>query len=153
MMTLIIKVICVYLAGVGFGMIVNLPLRAFNVAVLSGVVGWLVYYLVSLLPSAGLGISNFCGAMAIGLFSMIMARIMKIPSIVFDVPGLVPLVPGSQAYLVVKSFTVGDSHLLGLYSAQLVWISGSIALGFIAAEGVFRVWQQIKAYKSIFKRS
>lgn len=152
MVFLILKIVCVYLSGVGFGLIVNLPYRALNLAGISGVVGWGSYFLVDSLPNTGIGIANFSGALALGIFSMMVARMVQMPSILFDVPGLVPLVPGGQAYEVIKNFATGHYNEAWSYATQVIWIAGSIALGFITAETVLRIIHQLQNYRKTFPK-
>ncbi len=66
------------------------------------------------------------------------------PSILFDVPGLVPLVPGGQAYNSIKNFALGNYQVAFNYLSQVVWIAGSIALGFIVAELVNKIQQKFR---------
>ena len=148
----LLKIVCVYLAGVGFGLIVNLPYRALNMAGVSGMIGWGTYFIIDSLPGTGIGIANFCGALALGVFAMIVARVMRMPSILFDVPGLVPLVPGGQAYELIKNFATGHYNLAIEYLTQVIWIAGSIALGFIAAETLLRIIYQVGTYRVAFKK-
>lgn len=152
MFLLILKFVCVYLSGVGFGLIINLPYRALNLAGISGVVGWGTYYVVNSLPDTGIGIANFCGAFSLGVFAMIVARVMRMPSILFDVPGLVPLVPGGQAYELIKNFATGHYNDALGYLTQVIWIAGSIALGFIAAETILRIIHQVRTYRVAFRK-
>ncbi len=53
-----IKCVCVYLSGIGFGLIVNLPHKALNIAGINATIGWLVYYWI-LTTWGGLGAPNF----------------------------------------------------------------------------------------------
>ncbi len=66
------------------------------------------------------------------------------PSILFDVPGLVPLVPGGQAYNTIKNLALGDYQVAFNYLSEVVWIAGSIALGFIVAELINKIRIKIK---------
>ncbi|MFD1124418.1 threonine/serine exporter family protein [Lentilactobacillus raoultii] len=134
----IIKCLCVYLSGIGFGLIVNLPHKALNIAGFNALLGWLVYDVI-INTWGGLGSANFFGGLCIGVMSVLIARWKKMPSILFDVPGLVPLVPGGQAYNAIKSFAMGSYQSAFNYLSQVVWIAGSIALGFIVAELVNKV--------------
>lgn len=143
MSSLIINIICVYLASVGFGLIVNLPHKALNAAGLDGVLGWLVYY-VLMQTTGGIGSANFFGGLVIGLCSIVLARMKKMPAILFDVPGLVPLVPGGQAYNAIKNFAMGNYTEAFNYLAQVVWIAGAIALGFIVAELCLKIDVKIR---------
>lgn len=139
----IIKCICVYFSGIGFGLIVNLPHRALNVAGITATLSWLVYYVI-INTWGGLGAPNFFGGLTIGLVSVVIAHIKKMPSILFDVPGLVPLVPGGQAYNTIKNFALGDYQVAFNYLSEVVWIAGSIALGFIVAELINKIRIKIK---------
>jgi len=139
----IIKVICVYLASVGFGIIVNLPHRALNVAGIDGVIGWLIYYMM-MQANGGIGSANFLGGLGIGICSIIFARFKKMPAILFDVPGLVPLVPGGQAYNAIKSFATGHYQAAFSYLSEVIWIAGAIALGFIVAELCLKIDNKIQ---------
>ena len=52
------------------------------------------------------------------------------PMIVFNVPALVPFVPGGQAYKLVRNFAIGDYQLATIYLYQVIVIAGAITLGF-----------------------
>ncbi|UDM32344.1 threonine/serine exporter family protein [Lentilactobacillus laojiaonis] len=134
----ILKVICVYLSTVGFGLIVNLPRRALNEAGIIGLIGWLVYYGITYF-GGGMGTANFGGSLVIGLLSIGFARFKKMPGIIFQIPALVPLVPGGQAYQFIKNFAMSKYVMALDYLSQVIWIAGAIALGFIVAEIVFKV--------------
>lgn len=72
----IIKCICVYFSGIGFGLIVNLPHRALNVAGITATLSWLVYYAI-MNTWGGLGSANFFGGLTIGLVSVVIAHLKK----------------------------------------------------------------------------
>lgn len=91
-----------YLASLGFGVIINVPRRALNACGFIGMLGWLTYLVIKNLE-AGAMLANLGAALAIGLCSIFMARWQKMPTILFNIPSLVPLVPGGQAYYRLKS--------------------------------------------------
>lgn len=70
----------------------------------SGWIGLLSFLAYKLYLMAGGGIvgGNFLGALLIGILSMQAARWLKMPVINFNIPSLVPFVPGGQAYQMVK---------------------------------------------------
>ena len=66
----------------------------------------------------------------IGLISILFSKIMHMPVIVFNVPSLVPLVPGGPAYMAVRhmmnqEFTESMEKWL-LYSSQLVQLQSAL---------------------------
>jgi hypothetical protein len=52
-------------------------------------------------------ISNTLGAFAVGLVAVVLAKWKKCPVTLFSVPGMVPLVPGAPAYMVVRRLIDG----------------------------------------------
>jgi len=63
--------------------------------------------------------------------------------ILFNIPAIVPLVPGGQAYQMVKNFALGQNDTAFNYLLQVVMISGAIAFGFLLSELVNRVQQRV----------
>ncbi len=138
------KVICVYFSSVGFGLFMNLPHKALNFAGFDGVLGWLIYYWIITPYPAAIGQANFWGGLVVGLSAIIFARIKRMPSILFEVTGLVPLVPGGQAYNFIKNFALGNYSAALNYLDQVILIAGGIALGFIVSELLLKFEQRIR---------
>ena len=142
---LLMQIICCYLATLGFGIIVNIPHRALNACGWVGVLGWLTFLGLRTI-NAGTILSNLLAALMIGLSSMVMAKKLRMPMILFNIPSLVPLVPGGQAYNAVRSFAFGHD-LQGIdYLVQVLMIAGSIAMGFFIAELFARAY-----FKTVLK--
>ncbi|KRM05507.1 hypothetical protein FC89_GL001206 [Liquorilactobacillus ghanensis DSM 18630] len=135
------QVICCYLATLGFGIIVNIPHRALNSCGWVGVFGWITYLALKSL-NLGTMLANVGAALVIGLGSMIMARKLKMPMILFNIPSMVPLVPGGQAYRAVRNFAFGNDLKAIYYLVQVTMIAGSIAMGFFIAELIARTYFQ-----------
>lgn len=97
MKTLIINIVLSYLGSLSFAIINNVPHRLLNAAGITGVFGWLVYLTCKNL-NLGSFVSNFMGALVIGLLSYIFARYKKVPILNFNVSALICLVPGALFY-------------------------------------------------------
>lgn len=122
-----------YLATIGFGICSNVPRRALHVCGLTGLTGWLIYW--SLLQlEIGKMLPNLAGAFALALLSWVIARRHKIPVIIVNIPGLVPLVPGGVAYRAVRAFALGNYQLGIQFTVQVLMIAGAIAVGFMLAQ-------------------
>jgi Uncharacterized conserved protein len=65
LLKLFIQVSFSYLATVGFGLIINVPRRALNLAGWSGAIGWMAYW-VLFEASAGRMVSNLVGGLVVG---------------------------------------------------------------------------------------
>jgi len=141
----LIESIGTYTATVAFGILVNIPRKALNTGGLIGLLGYLIYRF-TVLGGGGYVVGNLLGALAIGVASLQFARMKRMPMILFNIPALVPLVPGGQAYQMIKNFALGQNTVAFSYLIQVIMISGSIAFGFLLSELVNRVqqrfWQQ-----------
>ncbi len=132
-MHLFIILVSTYVATVAFSILINIPRQALNLAGIVGTLGFLVYWLY-LNFVGGYVIANLLGAVVIGIASMQAARFKKMPMILFNIPSIVPLVPGGQAYQMVKNFAFGNSQLGIKFMFEVIMIAGAIAFGFILAE-------------------
>lgn len=139
----LLQTILAYLATAGFGVLLNIPRRAVNLSGWVGAAGWLTYeVLYQVLPLAidvKLAIGNLVAAVVIGVASGLAARYKQMPMIIFNIPSLVPLVPGGQSYRVVRNLVTGQPQIANQYLAQVVIIAGVIALGFLIAEFINRL--------------
>lgn len=138
----IVNVIFCYAATVGFAVILNIPRRGLNACGINGVAGWVVYVLVRQYSSSSM-LANLLASFAIGLVAMVCARAKKMPMILFNIPSLVPLVPGGQAYKTVRYFALDRNDVALTYLVQVGMIAGSIAVGFFLAEFVSQVYFKI----------
>lgn len=92
------------------------------------------------LRSAGAFYPFFCGACGAALFSEVLARTAKAPVLLFLVPMLIPLIPGSTLYYAMSYLVNNDSGGFLRYAKQLLTEAGAIALGIISTSAVTRVF-------------
>lgn len=129
-MEIIIHCLFSYCSTVTFGIITNVPRKALNACGLTGLVGWMVFWLAK---NNGLGnvTANFLGALGLGLISVYFSRKKKMPMTIFNIPSLVPLVPGGPAYQAVRAVALGD-YINGMHAIiNVVMTAGAIAAGFM----------------------
>ena len=62
------------------------------------------------------------------------ARYKKMPVIIFNIPGFVPLVPGAIAYQAVRAVVMGQLNAALRYVSRVIMIAGAIAVGFMLAQ-------------------
>lgn len=89
------------LAALGFAILFNLPVRTLPSAVLCGAVGHLLRYLIITNEPFGLGsieIASLGGATAVGFLGLLLAKLHRVPRILFTVPGIIPMIPGTFAF-------------------------------------------------------
>lgn len=142
---IVINIAFSYLASVGFALTINVPHRALNLAGISGIVGWMAYWF-SFRAGAGRMLSNFIGAFLIGILGLFFARVKKCPASVFNIPALVPLVPGMPAYQAVRALVAGNYSLGQELMLRVAIVTGAIGLGFLLStmctEAFYKVRQR-----------
>ncbi|HCE12385.1 threonine/serine exporter family protein [Enterococcus sp.] len=129
-MTILIHIAFSFVSTVAFGVLTNIPKRALIATGAAGMIGWLIYWGLQQ-QGYGIGSANFLAAFAVGCVSIFFSRRKKMPMIIFNIPSLVPLVPGGPAYKAVREFALGD-NFVGLENLMIVVITaGAIAGGFM----------------------
>ncbi|EGC0090380.1 threonine/serine exporter [Listeria monocytogenes] len=131
--TIIIQLVLSYVATVTFAIITNVPKRALNACGITGTLGWMAYWTLMQMDS-GTGASSLAGAFVVAILSHFFAKHKKMPITIFNVPGIVPLVPGGLAYQAVRNFVLGDyTEAIG-FSVQVTVVAGAIAAGLMLSE-------------------
>lgn len=129
-MEILLNVCFSWLASVGFALIINVPHRVLVLGGLAGVCGWMTYWFANDFGFGRMG-SNLLGAFVIGIFGLVFARIKKCPVTLFNVPALVPLVPGVPAYQAVRALVDGDYNSAEDAILRVGIVTAAIALGFL----------------------
>lgn len=142
---LIINIIFAYLASAGFALTINVPRRVLNLAGVSGVISWIIYWL-AMQASMGRLLSNLLGSFAIGILGIVFARIKKCPATVFYIPAIVPLVPGVPAYQAVRELTAGNINGASDSALRVIIVTGSIALGMLLSSMFVEIFFRIKKF-------
>ncbi|MGY1575855.1 threonine/serine exporter family protein [Pediococcus pentosaceus] len=149
-MQLLLEFFMAGIATIGFGIIINIPKRALIAAGAIGGVSWTIYWAM-LQVHLGLALSALTATTVIALLSLYAARRMKLPMIIFNIPGIVPLVPGGQAYQMIRNFALSNSDMATHFMLEVGEIAGSIGIGFLMAEFIDRLQRKIitilKEYK------
>ena len=100
--------------------------------------GWVVYVFV-ITMTGQLFFSVFAGAIAVSVFSEIMARILKMPATVFSVPGIFPLVPGIAAYETIQFLLSDKLQEAGGKMVETLAAAGAIAFGILLVTALFKL--------------
>ncbi|WP_297598284.1 threonine/serine exporter family protein [uncultured Cetobacterium sp.] len=139
---IIIQVIAAIFATYGFGIIFNVRGKKNIFGSFGAGIGWLVY---SLLNQKGFTyfISYTAAAASITIYSELLSRKMKVPTVAFLYPGMIPLVPGGGIYYTMY-YIVQDniSQAVGKGIETFI-ISGSIAIGILSVSTFSQLFYRI----------
>ncbi|SHJ01458.1 threonine/serine exporter family protein [Lutispora thermophila] len=113
-----------------------------------GATGWTVYN--SIYSYSGNKIyAAFIASVVISLISEIMAKLLKTPATVFNVPSLFPIVPGVSAYYTILYIIENDLTAAAYKGIETLGIAGAIAFGIILVSTIFRYINTRKRRKAI----
>jgi uncharacterized membrane protein YjjB (DUF3815 family) len=104
----------------------------------SGAFGWTTYLMVYNYNHSPV-MASFCGAFIVGLYSEVLARKLKTPTMQFSIPGIFPLVPGITAYNTVYFIVEQKYDLAFSKGMQVLGVAGAIAFGIMFATTTFNL--------------
>ena len=78
--------------------------------------------------------ATFLGAFTVALASYYFSKHKRLPVTIFNIPGIVPLVPGSLAYQSVRNLVLGDYVEAVSFAVRALMIAGAIAAGLVLSE-------------------
>ncbi|MCP1143414.1 threonine/serine exporter family protein [Lysinibacillus endophyticus] len=122
-----------------FGVIFNAPTKAIPYCGLVGSIGWIVYYVLMDYGVTTEVQSSFIGAFIVAIVAQVFARRFKMPMIIFNVSGIIPLVPGGIAYNTMRNIVELDYNLGIQNGMRAFMISGAIAMGLVFAEVIIQL--------------
>jgi uncharacterized membrane protein YjjB (DUF3815 family) len=130
-------------ATFSFCVLFNIKGKNMFVASLGGGLGWLIYLLLlhfELTETSSL----FFASITLGIFSEIMARVLKTPVTTFIVPALIPLVPGGGMYYTMLESVQGNIYTSLETGLQTLSNAGALAVGIVFVSSISRIINTIK---------
>lgn len=138
-MDYIVQAIVSFIASAGFGIIFNAPFRKLLYCGFIGTISWLIYYGLTTAVSIDAIHASFASALFVGICANMLAKRLKTPMIVFNVAGIIPLVPGGTSYNAMRSLMENDFTMGVQYSARVFMLAGAIAMGLVFAEVIMQL--------------
>lgn len=109
-----------------YSLMLKAPPRALAVSAAVSGTGYIIYYF---LLGQGDVIASFAGTIFVAVAGEILARVMKMPSTVFVIPGIIPLVPGYMLYRTMFMLVQNDFNGFVHTGATTFFIAGVMAVG------------------------
>ncbi|HET7577794.1 MAG TPA: threonine/serine exporter family protein [Bacillales bacterium] len=122
-----------FLASAGFGVLFNVPKKAVVAGGIAGMTGWVLF--TGLADGYGLNpvLATAIASYVVAELSHVLAKIYKMPVIVFSAAGIIPLVPGGLAYQTMRLLVSSDYNAAIGLASRVFLISGAIAFGLVMA--------------------
>lgn len=147
-----VQLITSFVASAAFGMIFNAPKKSLFTCGIVGMSGWFIYLLMidfgyDAVPA------SLVASFVVALISQFFARRYKTPVIIFNVGGIIPLVPGGLAYDAMRNLVENDYTMALPLAAKAGLISGAIALGLIFSEVINQLIRKSKQTQKVYSKS
>lgn len=141
-MELIIQLLFSFIFTACFGVIFNAPTKAIPYCGFVGAIGWIIYYVLIEFNVTEVQ-ASFIGAFVVAIVAQIFARRFKMPMIIFNVSGIIPLVPGGIAYNTMRNIVELDYNMGIQNGMRAFMISGAIAMGLVFAEVIIQLMMRL----------
>lgn len=122
----------------GFAFMLNLPRRTVLPASLTGMMGFVLYVALYRYAGQGLMLSYFLATVAVTVVCEGLARAMRLPSTIFLLCSLVPLVPGYTFYRAMLALVEDSGRQAAMSGLEAVQIVAAIAVGAAVTSVCFR---------------
>ena len=127
-----------FLATIAFGVLFQGPKRILWLSGIIGAVGWVVFIALKKMFLILSFSANFLATVVIALLSEIFARVWRAPATVFEIPAIIPLVPGLGMYTGMRYILLDYSNFGSEVLMGAAMDSCAIALGIMMVSGAFR---------------
>ena len=124
------------LGGLGFSIVFGVRKKYMVLIALNAGLSWAVYLAVNAL--AGDFAGNMASAMFCSLMAAVLARRIKVPTVVLQMPATVPMIPGGSLYYTMLYVFSGDMINAKLYFLSTIRAIFGMAIGFAVVSVLLR---------------
>ena len=129
----------------GYAFMLNAPLPTVLPASLTALLGYVIYAVLFRLTPVGEMTSYFAATVVIAVICELAARRMRMPSTIFLLTALVPLVPGYTFYRAMLALVQDNSAAFASAIIEAVQIVAVIAVGAAVTSVLFRTMAGLRA--------
>lgn len=139
---MLISAIGAFGGTMGFCYLLAAPRRTILPASVNGMIGFLIYVILYRYMKQNIMFSHFMATVAVTVMCEMLARVMRLPSTVFLLTSLVPLVPGYNFYAAMLALVEDNGPLAASQLMIAVQIVAAIAVGAAVTSVIFRMLAQ-----------
>ncbi|MFD0586432.1 threonine/serine exporter family protein [Paenibacillus sp. GCM10027627] len=138
MYNIIDQLITSFISSALFGFFFNVPKKLLLQCGFVGMAGWIAY-VVGIELKLDVIPATLIAAFLITVISQWFAKLHKTPIIVFNVSGIIPLVPGGMAYDAMRHVVENEYDTAVQLAVKAFMISGAIAIGLVFSEVINQI--------------
>jgi uncharacterized membrane protein YjjP (DUF1212 family) len=129
-----LQLAAVGVAGLGFAVLFAVPRRFVLTAIISALIGWGVQRAVG----APIYVAAFASSLAVCLYANLLARLTHRPAQLFQLPGMMLLVPGSFGFVSFEALMRGELQGGAERGIAMVLVAGCLVMGVLFANALLR---------------
>ena len=137
-LTLLVRIVASYFASLGFAVMFRIHRRHLAIISLGGAITYFLYDLVLYL-SASCFLAGLLSTVFTALYSEILARVRRAPTVVFLLPCVIPTIPGGNLYFAMRYLLSGESALSLEHLGIALQVALGVAGGIIIVSVVFGI--------------
>lgn len=146
MLDIMVQLAASFIASAGFGVLFNAPKKALIPCGTVGMIGWIFFYTLTNLQMDIVAATTFASVL-VSILSHLFSRFLKRPIIIFNVSGIIPLVPGGVAFNAMRNFVENDYNTAIQLSAQVMLLAGGIAIGLMFSQVINQIVTKLNKLK------
>ena len=131
------------LGTLGFGLVFHAKKNRYFFILIGGFLNYLAYAFIYKWTN-NIFLSSFVCAAVTYMYSVVMARINKCPSVIYVLTGLIPSVPGSHLFYTMHNLVLGNTKLALQYAITTTEVILGIASGIALFSVLFSLYKDIK---------
>ena len=138
------------LGTVGYSIVFNIKYKFLVVGTLGGVISYFTYYFVDIISNNNVFLAMLAGTLIAGIYSEILARVLKAPNTVFLLPAIITLIPGALFYYTMYYLINWNEALFNANSINMILANLAMAVGIIIVSvGVQVATKTYRKFKKI----
>lgn len=127
-METVIHIIAAAINALGFSIVFKVRKELIPWTTLGGVLAWSVNLFVAY-ELGGIFLPYFIATVFAGLYSEIMARVLKAPAVIFLIISVIPSIPGKSLFFTMKYVVEGFQPMIRVYGNRTLIYAMAIACG------------------------
>jgi len=140
---MIIQSLAAFLGTILFSVFFNISRKELIFCGLNGITGWFSYLvIVQLTNSVVLG--SLVATIIVCIIAQILAKIRKNPVTVFQIAGIIPLVPGLGMYQTLYAIVINDYASALNHLVTTVEIAAAIAIGMLMITSLYKAKRTVR---------
>lgn len=124
---MIIQVLAAFVVTIAFSIMFSNGKHQLIYCGIVGAAGWFAY-LLTIEKGGTVVLASFFGALLVSILSTLLSNIRKAPITVYQITGIIPLVPGMGMYQTLDAVIRNDTYQVVYHFLQTIQIAGALAI-------------------------